>query len=312
MIELSTLGGLSKWDVVANGIASFVNDSASNGFDAAFALFPATGSACPPMTLDCSGSAYDQPLVPMGQLPGTAAAIVGAIAAMPEGRCTPTEPALRGAEQYCSTFHQQHPKETCVVVLLTDGVPNGCGADAGLLSSVASAAYQLDGTLTFAVGMNVASSNANEIDFDLLNAIAKAGGTDCNPMNPGNEACNIGGGSDLSAALSSIRQRVTVTQTVTETAKIPCQWQIPPSPEGGKIDPKKVNVSFSSAGTTQEIGNVPADADCTSVESGWYYDDPSAPKKIVVCPDTCSAIQAAADARIDISLGCETHKAVLR
>jgi hypothetical protein len=238
--------------------------------------------------------------------------IISAMPPMPQGRCTPTEPALRGAEQYCSTYHQQHPNEKCVVVFVTDGVPNGCSTDATVLSGVASSAFQQDGTLTFAVGMNVAGNNGNEIDFNLLNAIAKAGGTDCNPMNPGNEACNIGGGSDFNAALASIRQTVTTTQTVTQTTKVACQWQLPAPPEGGTLDPKKVNISFTSAGSSRDIGNVAASADCGNVQSGWYYDDPNSPSMILVCPDTCTLIQAAGDARIDISLGCETHDAVLR
>jgi hypothetical protein len=87
---------------------------------------------------------------------------------------------------------------------------------------------------------------------------------------------------------------------------------LPAPPEGGTLDPKKVNVSFTSAGSSQDIGNVAASADCANVQSGWYYDNPISPSMILVCPDTCTLLQAAGDARIDIALGCQTHDAILR
>ena len=47
-------------------------------------------------------------------------------------------------------------------------------------------------------------------------------------------------------------------------------------------------------------------ADCDPVLGGWYYDDNADPKKVVICPATCSKIEKDSVGKIDILLGCET------
>lgn len=319
MLEPSASGNDSKWTVVTTGIDSFVNDPASAGLDVGLNMFPPAGFASLTACLagDCTGTDYANSVVDIAALPGNANAITSAIPASPGGLCTPTEPALRASEKACADYHQQHMNEKCVVVFVTDGVPNGCSKDQMVLTQIVSDAYTNDGTITFAVGMNVnggvtvdgGGMAGSEIDFNLLDAIARAGHTDCNPTNPGNEACNVGGGSELSTALQQIRQTITTMQTTTVTTPVPCQWGIPAPDDGGMLDPAKVNVYFTTGGNKQGLGQTTMDQ-CGNVQGGWFYDDPSAPTTILACPDTCTAIQGAMDARIDIALGCKTIIAV--
>ena len=73
------------------------------------------------------------------------------------------------------------------------------------------------------------------------------------------------------------------------------------------VDFEKVNVDFNDGmGNVLPIGKVNAEADCANVMDGWYYDDPNAPTKILVCPQTCAKIQIAPMASMNIKFGCET------
>jgi hypothetical protein len=97
-----------------------------------------------------------------------------------------------------------------------------------------------------------------------------------------------------------------LAQTVVQSTPLDCAWAIPPPPEGETFDPEKVNVEFTSAGgSTGTIYHVDSAADC-GPQGGWYYDDPAAPTKVLVCPSTCSAIQADPGGTIDVLFGCAT------
>jgi hypothetical protein len=114
--------------------------------------------------------------------------------------------------------------------------------------------------------------------------------------------------------LNSIRDTVTITETVTEvttvieTQKLDCQWLIPDPPEEqGSINPDRVNVTLSLDGAEAEfIPGVANEAAC--VESGgigWYYDSPEMPTTIYACTESCSHIQNGTNPAIEVLLGCE-------
>ncbi len=98
-----------------------------------------------------------------------------------------------------------------------------------------------------------------------------------------------------------------LADTVVDTASLACEFTIP-EPDGGEIfDADQVNVQFDDGlGATLEIGWVASAAECAGVMNGWYYDDPVAPTTILLCPQTCDAIQGFALARIGIVFGCDT------
>lgn len=93
---------------------------------------------------------------------------------------------------------------------------------------------------------------------------------------------------------------------VSVSAPIPCELLVPEPPEGETLDPNKVNVTFTPAGETEALPpfpRVPGAGDCGS-EGAWYYDDPSAPARILLCPEACDL--AASGGKLDIALGCTT------
>jgi hypothetical protein len=82
-------------------------------------------------------------------------------------------------------------------------------------------------------------------------------------------------------------------------------WTIPAPPNGEKFDAGKTNVRLAVDGATETLRKAPAAPSCGNLE-GWYYDNAAAPRKVVACPATCSRIQAASEAKVDLLFGCAT------
>lgn len=98
-----------------------------------------------------------------------------------------------------------------------------------------------------------------------------------------------------------------VSMQVVQGATLACEYSIPPPPDGMDFDPDQVNVEFDDgAGGILDIGRVEGPAECAGVTDGWYYDDPMAPTRIIVCPQTCTKIQGFDMASISIKFGCAT------
>jgi hypothetical protein len=90
-------------------------------------------------------------------------------------------------------------------------------------------------------------------------------------------------------------------------SQVSCALDIPP-PDGGMLDPGKVNVKYTpGGGNPSSILNVPGGAAACTAQGGWYYDDPQNPTQIVLCPATCTVVQADPEAKIDVLFGCETE-----
>lgn len=93
---------------------------------------------------------------------------------------------------------------------------------------------------------------------------------------------------------------------IVQSAQLSCEYDIPPPPQGETLDPKKVNVNYTPAGqATMPILFVEKAADCGS-KGGWYYDNPAAPTKIIMCPTTCDVLKADSTGKIEVLFGCET------
>jgi hypothetical protein len=97
--------------------------------------------------------------------------------------------------------------------------------------------------------------------------------------------------------------------SVVQGSGISCDYDIPAVPGGDPFDPAKVNVEYTPGGTMmpQPIGYV-ADGPggCSMQNGGWYYDDPQNPTQIIMCPSTCTALQADATGKVDVLFGCDT------
>lgn len=273
----------SKWNNATAALKNFFQDPGTDGLQVALRFFH--DGLCSKGI--CDINACSQPLVDIGVLsaePGDPheQALVSAVNSKSPGGGggTPTYAALAGAENWAKAYKDAHPVEPVVVVLVTDGSPNGCIENFALIANLATDARNTHGILTYSVGLE--GSNESE-----MNMLAQAGGT--------GQAYFIGTGSAESELLAAL-QAINVEQTLA------CEFLMP---EGENVDPSLVNVDFTSgAGQTDTIGQVPDAASCE--QGGWHYDDADNPTKIVLCPSTCDGVQGDADASVEIVLGCDT------
>jgi len=274
-----------KWNDTVSAFTSFFTDPEADGLEVALRFWPQGG--CNDNTCDVAACA--QPQIPLGSLADTAQeqALVNLfMSTNPDGN-TPMSAALGGATQWA--LDQQVSAEAVkqfVVILVTDGEPNGCQENINTIASIAGDAYQNGDVLTFAVGLQ----GSNESDMD---AIASAGGTTTGFF--------IGSGNAQADLLDALKQ-------IQQTA-VACTFAMPESQNAGEVvDPSKVNVTYtpSGSGQTVTIGQVASEADCTGQNGGWYYDDPADPSIIQLCESTCNAVQQDDGASVEVVLGCQT------
>lgn len=289
MNEASPEGATTtRWDRATEGLIKFFQDPASAKMSVAYGVYPTDEGGCDQN--ECNAAACGEEVVTLGTLtadgaPGDAqeAALVQAItdddARVESGLGTPTGAALQGALAWATQYQGAHADETAVVVLVTDGEPNGCG-DTREIENIVSSARGTGGIRTYAIGLD-GLEGPNQ---DTLNAIAQAGGT--------GEGIFIGQGdvtNDLLAAFNAIRGDIGS-----------CNVQIP---QEGDSDPNKVNVTLTLADGPIDIARVMTEDDCAD-NAAWYYDDNNDPNQLLLCPATCEVVQADTNPSIEIVLGC--------
>jgi hypothetical protein len=93
-------------------------------------------------------------------------------------------------------------------------------------------------------------------------------------------------------------------QAVVSGTRLACDFAVPTTNQG-IINPDNVSLEFTSAPGAQPvvIGRV-QDAGACSTAGGWYYDNPTSPAAILLCPSTCTDAQSAAEPRIEVLFGC--------
>jgi len=177
--------------------------------------------------------------------------------------------------------------------LATDGLPTECTpTDIDPVAAIAAAGLAATPSIeTFVIGVfgpdDVAQNAPSNLD-----TIATAGGK----MNAFIVDTTKDVTAQFLAALDAIRG-----------GKLDCAFQIPPPTNGKTLVFQQVNVDFTTAGHKSTIFYVKNEGLCDSTTGGWYYDvdpDNGTPTQIIACPATCTTIQSAADASVDIALGC--------
>jgi hypothetical protein len=296
------------WGFATQAITDFVSDPMSDGLYVAMQFFPFVI----PIS-NCSETTFATPEVPWGILgpPGTQnQAIITALGQhAPFGLGTPIEDALRGVIKGCKDFEIANPGIECYGLLITDGEPSDCSAKT-------SGVYQQIATEGAAAGAPVYTVGMPGADFAFLDTIATGAGTDCNGSAAG-LTCNAANGAEFVAALNAVRETVTEVITTEEVVEevvsqpLDCEWVVP---SGEDQDFNKMTVKFTdqTSGIATELARVldPADCDAAGVPA-WHYDNEDAPTKLVACPGTCDTIKAA-DAKIDILVGCDVEIIVPR
>jgi hypothetical protein len=227
---------------------------------------------------NCDPAFYATPRVPIAALPGNVTAIQQSYPIIPV-ESTPTQPALQGAIMHAREWQNSHPDHKVVVLLSTDGQPTECDSTVEGVAQVA--AEGLSGTPsipTYVLGMGLSLTS--------LHQIAQAGGTNqAFIVDPNNQTA-------LTQAMNAIRG-----------AALPCDYVLP---NGGNVDPTKVNIDFTPpGGGSTRLPNVGDASRCTS-SGGWYYDNPQAPTRAIVCPESCGTFNVETGGQVDVILGCDT------
>jgi hypothetical protein len=275
-----------KWTGAQGGLGAFVTDPASAGIFVGLKLFPRAPDAVPA----CDQPAYETPDVPFAALPANAKPITDAMAAaMPDGFNTPIYPALGGAILESIALLQKSPGNRAAVLLVTDGQPSGpaplCAAvnpeDPTVIANLAATgASQVPPVLTYVIGLP-------GVNQAFANQVAAAGGTG---------AAILVGASDVKgefeAALAKVRGEA-----------LPCEYVLPDEVTMGTYDTGHVNVLYTPGAGSPTV--LPQDQTCAS--TGWKYDDPAKPTKILLCPASCSVVKKDGTGKVDVLLGCKTE-----
>ncbi len=268
-----------RWADATSALNAFVVDSSVAGMKVALNFFPGGGS--------CNGSGYDVPAVAMGALPGNAAAFQNALSTTSPGGNTPLSGALQGVVNYCLSYQAANPKEKVAGLLVTDGQPTECDTSYSGITNIAANSYGGYAIPIFSMGMDGA-------DFNLMDGIAQSGGTGPSAFN-----VSTGGAAAFLAALQKIAGTL-----------LACEYEMPVPDPGTTLDPSKVVVRYTDGnGVENDLGKFDSEAAC-GTSNGFYYDNPAAPTKIILCPATCDTAQADDKGKVDILLGCAVNTPV--
>lgn len=278
-----------KWPQVRDALNVFAKNPNYVNMGVALQFFP--------VRQQCNVDQYAAPIVPMQVLPGVQPSITNAVGAQRMFGGTPLVQVMQGMVGYMRDWAKAHLDRKPVLVLATDGIPDDtCSASNidpsnSLENALALAKESFEGEPSipvFVIGVGE--------ELTALDSIAEAGGTEKAAVisTSGNVTA------EFLAALDGIRHLA-----------LSCSYDIPP-PKTGEIDYGAVNVTFSEgAGKTSTFYYVRSPEDCElSPDSGWYYDDPKAPKQVVLCPQTCERVSAATDGKMDVAFGCKRNDIV--
>lgn len=274
------MSGTDHWTPATNAIRAFVDRSEVIGMEVGLSFFPSkTGSG------STTGD-YAKLAVPIDTLPENVLPVMNELGRTTPNGGTPMGAALEGTVQALRTYIATSGPRAAGIVLVTDGDPTD-GKDR-VIAAAQSAANPAAGTAkvtTFAVGMQGAS-------FGTLNQIAIAGG--------GSDAAfDVGQGAGMQQALLGALDTI-------RTGAIGCEYVLP-VPDRGKLSPESVEVRFTPgendpSSTFRLVANV---AGCGATTGGFYYDNPTEPTQITLCPASCDAVNAgASSAKVDVFLGC--------
>jgi hypothetical protein len=275
-------GGQTRLQAIQQAAAEFLRDPASEGIGVGIGYF---GNQ-PLGDTSCDEAAYATPDV---EVTTDHEAIIASLDARSPTGETPTAAALRGACGYARAEQEAHPERALVILLMTDGKPEapiscGSGGCCPTLDDATAAASECasgpEGLPIYVLGVGP--------ELDNLHQIAAAGKTrEAYLVDDDNVTANV------LHALNSIRG----------DAVVPCTLNIPEPRDGSILDYSQVNLVYSTSGCNfVPAYYVDSQASCDA-EGGWYYDNPSAPSTVELCPATCDDVSIPG-AALRFSFGC--------
>lgn len=262
--------------------------------------------ACPGAN-SCAIADYATPAVPLQVLPAGRQAMLDSLDEryVDFYSSTPTQIALKGAFAQVEEWQTAEPDKRSVVVLATDGIPEGCetilDSDASMATMSAIRTGASNGANTFVIGVlpeedDTIDGLAEQIAAQTasLEQMATAGGT----TQPFLVRANVNTTQAFLEALDQIR-----------TVALPCDYELPDTAKDFDL----VNVEVTTSGTVKTLPKVDNLAACA--EGGWYYDADEtsaddAPTRVVLCPSSCDAAKTSSAERVDVVLGCPTIRQI--
>jgi hypothetical protein len=273
-----------RWNNTISALKSFFQDPASAGLGVALRFWPDSKPVSGCDDTKCDATACSKPLVALGTLTAQSApadtqekALVDALNNKQPGGNTPMSAALAGATQWAAAYQAANPNEMAVVVFITDGDPNGCDEDVTNISNIAGDAYTNSNVLTYAIGIQDATVST-------INKIAQKGHT---------------GSGFFIASNGNVETELLSAMLQIKGDNVSCDFALPNS---GLYDPSNAKVTYTpTAGAPVVLQGMASAASCGS---GWYYDNPVSPTRIILCPTTCQTILSDTGAKLALDLGC--------
>lgn len=267
-----------SWEGTTTALQSFLIDPLSAGISAGIVFYP---TIKPFFEDTCDKNLYKQLDVPIASLPGNAFPITNSFPADALGAPSPLYGGLAGALMAATARQDAFPDHKVIVVLAADGGYNGCGFSIDSIAAWAKDAVDYNGVKTYVIAVQSA-----DIDFEPLEKIANQG-----------ETFTVYDATDIDQFSEKIAE--------IRAAALGCDFAIPEPPEGLDLVPDEVNVTYLPGGYDIPLTLPRADdlIDCGN-QPGWYYDNNANPKKILICPASCSTIQNDDEAEVAVAFGC--------
>ena len=279
----------TRWEALRQAVEDFVTSPEVGDIRGGINFFNRSGGRNE--DVDCDAENYIDPEdnsdggplgVRMGPLSENGMDLVDAIAAVEPGGLTPAFAAVEGGLIYAKQWAAANPERATVLVFVGDGYPTMCETDPALISDLIEDGYTQEPSIrTYAIGVG-ASQRFN------LDNFARAGGTQEALMTEDD---------DVAAGFLDALKNIT-------NEAVSCEWGLPEPPAGEALDYDEVQVIYEPfSGEDQEIPYVRTLSGCSaSPYGGWYYDNPSDPTSIRVCPCTCTNLGAGT---VTARIGCE-------
>lgn len=292
-VDCANPASLSKWSALVSAFGASV-DALPNDTNVGLVYYPdnATGTAASDLC-----RVRTTPHVPLALLsqPGQRDALKKLPPQLLDSSPVNQTPTAEAAASMVSFLAGQSDADVPGVrflVLITDGKAT-CGNTAQALSQALSKGVASPIPVrTFVVGVPGSQGFRSE-----LSAAAVAGGTapqGCSPQGPNYCHFDTTAYTDPKELAAKLGETL---EAIRGKAAVTCDYKMPDPTQVGFV-----NVAWQDGGGP--ANSVLYDANCAA--QGWHYDDPTKPTRIVLCPATCDAVNAGANPKLSIEIGCPT------
>ena len=218
---------------------------------------------------------------------------------------TPTLETMRPAYTNVAAYAPEAPLlpgGKKVIVLISDGVPNGGTTEQTNIINLARQQANLQpaelAIATFSMGVGLLGGSTSAYDPKFMAQVAVAGGTaragcDVNDISNASRMCHFQLTPGANAAQLSA-DFLAAIQAVRGMAAS-CEYSFT-VPAGQQLDPNLVSVSFTTAAGTTEIPK--------NAANGWQYDNAANPTKVILLGTWCEQVKAATAGKVEVVLGC--------